>query len=304
MRKSVLFFLLVLLYCNPSFAQPDFVPGATTVRLSAKTLDLSSDFPYDNPFVLLVYDIPPKTEKAILYFVEGFNIPAHMDSLNTFNRFGDAFYMIIEFSKLFRDEHGHPVRGKYLSPNTAYTFKIVFLDSNNSTISSIQRSNYTRTKLGDYIKPDFGFGYSPHINGTFGFTDAHIYLAAINNDADLGKLKGIGKQILLRTSFYFGISPLTIYYVTKQPINKLTGAGNFVYGVGVRSPFYGWCGENRVSRTILQPMRIVVGEMVFSQNKPDPLVTQSRVKQTFYLGISWDFIIKSLVDPVTKLYLP
>lgn len=127
---------------------------------------------------------------------------------------------------------------KSLIYNTTYVLRIVFFrtiktkdgskDSTQQYVTAIQRSNHVRTKFADYMKADFGFARVPHINGTIGFTSVHVHFAPINYDADLGKISSFTKEMPLRLSAFFGISPLTIYSDTKIPITKLSAAGNFI----------------------------------------------------------------------------
>jgi hypothetical protein len=297
----------LLLYCifhcgaSTVIAQgPDFLPGQRTITLSAKTLQQSEDLPFDNPFSILVNDLEdqPDVVKAKLSFGEGPEENDLTDLSQVFNKYGKAIRIVFPAETFFGE------KGKFLKPNTTYTYKIVLYDNDDNEKLTILRSSYTRTKFGDYVKLDFGFGYAPNIEGVFGFSTAHIYFVPINNDADLGKLKGF-RKFWQRSSFYFGLSPLTIYTDTKQPVNNLSGAGNFVYGYGLRSPFYGWKrnGGSR-ARTFLQPMRLVIGSMVFKQTSENPLITTQQVKQSFYVGISYDLNIAGLFTPIAKFYTP
>jgi hypothetical protein len=302
MKKHATVLIVVLCLIHQGFSQPpDYVSGATNVTFSCKTLALSSDLPFDNPFVLIVNDVPTKSMTAKLFFTEGANLNS-AKFIKDYNRFGDSFYMIFDFSEFYESN----VKGKFLSPGKTYSFRLIFCDSTGREMkgSQIDRSTMTRTKLSDYVKLDFGFAYSPHIVGVFGFTSAHFYLTAINQDADLGKIKGFKRQVALRTSFFIGISPFTIYSDTKQPIDKPSGAGNFIYGIGFRSPLYGYSYGNWVARTFFQPMRVVAGNMVFMQKDANPLITQNHIKQSFYIGISFDINIATLLTPISKLYIP
>lgn len=299
--KKLLFYLLLLCAGPKVLSQgPDFLAGQRTVTLSAKTLQQSEDLPFDNPFSILVNDLEEYTDvvKAKLSFGEG---PEENDlqAFNQiFNKYGKAIRIVFPAETFFGR------KGKFLLPNTVYTYKIDFYDKNDVLKLTILRSSYTRTKFADYVKLDFGFGYAPNIEGVFGFTTAHIYLVPINNDADLGKVSGF-RKFWQRSSFYFGFSPLTIYTDTKQPVNKLSGTGNFIYGYGLRSPFYGWKrSEGSRARTFLQPMRLVVGSMVFKQASENPLIITEQIKQSLYIGISYDLNIASLFSPIAKLYTP
>jgi len=304
MKKHAAFLLFILSLSHQRFTQAqDYVPGATNVTFSWKTYALSSDLPFDNPFVLIVKDAPAKSMKARLFFTEGSNLDSQKYFKDYYRSRDSSYHMVIfGFDECFSPK----MKGKFLSPNKTYSFRLIFYDSEGIEIpgSQTDRSTITRIKLSDYIKLDFGFAYSPHICALFGFTSAHIYFTAINQDADLGKIRDFRRQVALRTSFFFGISPLTIYSDTKQPIDKFTSAGNFIYGIGFRSPLYGYSSGSWVARSFLQPMRLVAGNMVFRQNDANPLVVQNHIKQSFFMGISFDINIGSLFNVISKLYTP
>jgi hypothetical protein len=320
----------------------DFVPGASTVKLDASTLDMG-DLPFDNPGVIQIINIPKikdlvadptgKTDIAInqaqVMIVEGNSIThdgANSDSAKIYNsgasvsrpvfwkRFGDAFYIVIVYDQVWnKEKRCFYKKNQFFKPNTTYVLRIVFYKTIKSKdgksdsakyITAIERSNHIRTKFGDYLKADFGFAHVPNINGTIGFTSVHVHFAPVNYDADLGKIASFSKELPMRLSAFFGISPLTIYSDTKVPITKLSAAGNFIYGIGLRSPFYGWYGEHRIPRTILQPMRLDFGNMVFTQSNASPLITTPVYLQSWYIGMSYDFTLLGLFGPISKLVSP
>jgi hypothetical protein len=173
---------------------------------------------------------------------------------------------------------------------------------------TIEKSVTAYSKFSDYAKVDFGPGYSAIVKGVFAATGLHLSLAPVNREADLGYLatqgtRGLIKQFPLRASFYMGLSPLMVSSKTESAVKNLTGTGNVVYGFGWRSPFYGYRDASR-ARAFLQPMRLVAGWIVFNQNNANPLVPGTRVKQTFYAGITYDVNLNALFGPIGKIFKP
>lgn len=283
----------------------EVMPGVTMVELDCATNTLSRAIPYDAPFGLILKNPPKDVTTATFYFGKAdaqSKLPAQ--PVMTYNKSGEAFYLAFPKSREFFGKDG-----RYLEPNTVYYLKIDFgmedpLTKKPVLVSSLPRSVFTRTRMGDYFKADFGFGYAPNTQAVTGNTSVHLYLKPINRDADLGKLNGFGKHVLLRSSFFFGLSPLTIASSTEMPIVKLTPVGNFIYGFGWRSPFYGYGGGGGKARTFLQPMRLTFGEVVFKQNNANPLVESVSVKQAFYIGLTYDLSLAGLFGHISKLTEP
>ena len=326
---TLIFFALSL---GNSYAQPnatDFASGATNVNLDASTLAMS-DFPFDNPAIITINNLPKLKDKngkdvvikyARMMVVEGLSLSFDRNNAKSdsaiivsnpdgtkpvrWARQGDAFYMIVLYNQVYNNKiETFYKKSQYFKSNTTYVIRVSFYDENDVFVTGILRSNYTRTKIGDYLKTDFGFARVPNINGTVGFTSVHFHFAAINYDADLGKIKSFTKEVPMRLSVFFGISPLTIYSDTKVPVTKLSAAGNFIYGIGIRSPFYGWYGEHRIPRMLLQPMRLNIGNMVFTQANASPLISTPVYVQAWYIGLSYDFTLLGLFGPISKLVSP
>ncbi|GHN00437.1 hypothetical protein WSM22_19260 [Cytophagales bacterium WSM2-2] len=307
--KSTVYLLLFVAGLFPvttlSAQGPDAPPGAAVVVYSWKDNALKSDLPFDKPIYLSIVTegMAPKPAKVDVSFCKGLDA-SKLVRIKTYNVYRDGnFYVILDNYTLDVAFDG---KKRFLEPANNYTYQFIFYDTNNNEIPNTRVSNgtTTKTKFGNYIKPDFGFAYSPAIKATIGFTSAHLYLTAINDDSDLGEINSFKRNILLRTSFFFGISPLTINSDTKQPITKLGSAGNFVYGIGIRAPFYGYALKSRTARALLQPMRLTFGEIVFKQTDANSLIVHDNLKQTFYVGLSFDFNIGALFAPIAKLYTP
>lgn len=317
------------------FGQSDasqHVPGATTVKFDVTTLDMP-DFPFDNPCVVQIINVSKLKDRkgtvvggsvayATLMIAEGTHLNLADSScisemvtvirkakkLQEWAVFqGDMIYSIIDYSEVLKKDRksGFYESTQFFKPNRTYVMRVVFFDKQGKYLTHLSRSNHIRTKFGDYMKSDFGFGYVNMFNpGVIGFASAHVHLYPINYDADLGKIKSLYKQASMRLSGFFGISPLTIYSNTQQPIVPLTKTGNFVYGLGIRSPLYGYYGQHRVLRAILQPMRLTIGNVVFTQNNASPLISTPEYKQALYFGISYDLTLSTLFSPITKLTTP
>lgn len=285
---------------------PDAPPGATAVVYNWQENSLINSFPFDKPIYLIIQTgdkFPPEAVRVRVSFGKGLS-GADLKLLGEFREFRNGnFYIPLDVTKVFTDDAG---KQRFLEPARNYTYEFVFLKENGDVISSagVKNGASTKTKFGHYLKPDFGFGYAPHVNAMIGFTSAHLYLTAVNDDTDLADIASLKRNILLRTGFFFGLSPVTIHSDTRQPISKLGGAGNFIYGVSIRSPFYGYALKSSTARTLLQPMRLHLGQVVFKQANENSLIAAEQTKQAFYIGLSYDLNIGGLFGEISNLYAP
>jgi hypothetical protein len=185
---------------------------------------------------------------------------------------------------------------------------VTALDANEREIPdcTFQYGFVTSSKFGDHVKTDFGIGYAPVPKALFGFTTVNLYLTPINDETDLQLITNVRRNVFLRTSFFFGIAPLTLSSDTKQPIKNRYSLGNFMFGVAIRSPFYGCYTpfNNKVGQKLLQPMRLKFGYLLFKQANANPLIVKDEDKKAFFLGLSYDFNIAALLGPVAKIIQP
>lgn len=193
----------------------------------------------------------------------------------------------------------------FLLPDRTYTLKITALDKDGRAIPeySFTYGIVTSSKFGDHAKLDFGVGYAPKPQASFGATTVNLYLTPINEETDLRDISDWKRNLLLRVGFYAGIAPILFSSDTEQPLKNRFAVGNFVYGIGIRSPFYGWHNvfKNRVGQKLLQPMRLKAGWFLFKQSDANPLITAERSKRAPYVGISYDINIASLLGPIGKI---
>lgn len=198
----------------------------------------------------------------------------------------------------------------YLKPNRDYCL-LVRRSMDENTPDPFQQtvSVHTASKFSDYVKLDFGVGVAPQpgVNVLFGSIAVHGYAIPINNNTDLAEGFGLGKQLLLRTSLFVGIAPITFSSGTKQEIKPLTGVGNLVVGVGFRGPGY-WPGKNKAAdrrvrgKFILQAMRLNAGWLIYSQSAANPVDPGKRTKYTPYVSLTYDLSLTSLLGPIAKLF--
>lgn len=198
-----------------------------------------------------------------------------------------------------------PILIDRFKPNRDYIIEVSEYDNKSRKIKGYRIYFRTETGLSDHIKLDFGIGHAFKPVATIGVVTAHFYLVAINNDTDLIDDRiSIGRHILLRSSVFGGISPLTFNSDTRQELKKLTGIGNVVYGIGIRSPFYGpWLDTGNFGRIAFQPMRLNLGVLRFSQEDANPLIATNRSKSALYASITYDFNLATLFGPIFKAFL-
>jgi hypothetical protein len=196
----------------------------------------------------------------------------------------------------------------FLLPDRTYTIKVISEDANGKVIEqySFEYGFISSSKLGDHTKLDIGVGYSPQIKGWFGMTSVNFYLAPFNDETDLQKIERFDRNILLRTGFFIGLSPLLFSSETEQPIKNKFGLGNFVYGIVIRSPFYGAYTpiNNKVGQKVLQPMHLKLGWLLYKQADANLLIVQDRSKRSFFIGLTYDANILPLLGVIGKILQP
>lgn len=198
----------------------------------------------------------------------------------------------------------------FLLPNYEYTFRVTVTNTGDTLVQkySFDWAFYPKTKIGDYTKLDFGIAYAPRIKAAIGVTNVHFYFTPTNDETDLAQIKNVTRNIFLRASLFLGISPVTFSSDTKQPIKNDLGVGNICFGIGIRAPFY-WSflqsnrkdRNNKVGHELLQPMRLIFGELLFKQADPHLLIAKDKRKFAPFVGISYDLNIASILGPIGKL---
>ncbi|MEO5685380.1 MAG: hypothetical protein ABIQ88_22220 [Chitinophagaceae bacterium] len=200
------------------------------------------------------------------------------------------------------------VEKDFLLPDRVYTLNVTCRRADGSLIInySFHWGLLARSKIGDHVKLDFGIAYAPTPKALIGYTSVNIYFTAINDETNLKEIKNISRNIFLRTSVFIGLSPVTFSSDTKQDLKNKYSTGNIVFGVAVRSPFYGCYtkGIGRVGQKLLQPMRLSFGEMLYAQVNANPLITKNANKGAFFVGLSYDLNIASLLGPIAKIIAP
>ena len=203
----------------------------------------------------------------------------------------------------------YPGGGDFLLPDREYTLKVTATVRGDTGANnfSFTYGFITSSKFGDHVKLDFGLGYAPLPKAWFGFTTVNLYLTPINDETDLMLIKSFRRNVFLRTSFFFGVSPFNFNSDTKQPIKNKYGVGNFVYGVAIRSPLYGSHTPfftSKVGQKLLQPMRLKFGYFLFKQANANALINADLNKRAVFYGVSYDLNISTLLGPVAKFISP
>ncbi len=172
----------------------------------------------------------------------------------------------------------------------------------------------TQSQFSDYVKLDFGAGYSFLPKALFGTLAAHLYVVPVNDNIDLAEHFNFGRQFLMRTSLFAGIAPVMFSSDTKQDIKPATGVGNVVFGVGFRAPFYypnkkrsffdfnnGLVLAKDSRLNFMQSIRLNVGWILFKQADSSPLIVRDHPKIAPYISLTYDASLTALVAPIALL---
>ncbi|MEQ9438095.1 MAG: hypothetical protein RIG62_03575, partial [Cyclobacteriaceae bacterium] len=140
-----------------------------------------------------------------------------------------------------------------------------------------------------------------------GLITLHYYPRPVNFNTNLGQKFGDNnflRHLAMRTSVFLGVAPTVIAADVEQEIKPVTGIGNVVYGLGLRSPFY-WPGKldsGKFGRVFLQPMRLNAGFFHFAQENANPLISSKENKSSFFLSLTFDLSITEILGPLGKLF--
>lgn len=299
MRGFIITTLLILTIPCVSPAQgPDTPPGATGINFNYDKYEFKGDFPFDRPFYIRI-DKPPKGADSVAFFLSS-------------TRNHAATFSFISGSKLFHDSFFLPFNAplfgnRLLLPDHDYTARLVFYDASGQMLPGIEPIEFgftTATKFANYTAADFGFSYVSDLKAAVGFATVHVYLTALNPETDLMEIRGFSRNFFLRTSFFAGAATLPLNPGADANVKELLGIGNFVYGIGFRSPFYGpwlpWL-RNKAGRIFLQPMRLNAGEILYQQLDENNILNR---EHSFYVGVSYDLNISKLFGSISKLTSP
>lgn len=179
-----------------------------------------------------------------------------------------------------------------------------------------QVSFRTASTFGDYIKLDFGIGFSPPIGAIIGTASVHIYAKPTTDFVNLGERFSLKQHLLMRTSLFIGIAPLMLTSTTKQPITPFTAVGNPIFGIGFRAPtFYPKkVYRNKADETkralsksgvyrkdFNQALRINLGFIIFKQDNASPLIDAPKTLIEPYFSLTYDTSLKGLLAPIALL---
>lgn len=296
--KIVLLLLFGTVALAANAQSPDSPPGATELVFNFDKYELKGDFPFDKSFYLRIEKAPLGADSVAFFLSTSRNRAASFRFISGSRLFHDSFFLAFN-AGLFGN--------RLLLPDHDYTARLVFFDAAGHELSGedpVEFGFTTATRFANYTAADFGFGYVPDLKAISGFTTVHVYFTALNNDTDLMEIKGFSRNFFLRTSLFAGVSTIPINAGADSGVKKLLGIGNFVYGIGFRSPLYGpwlpWL-RNKAGRIFLQPMRITAGEMLYQQPDENDILIR---KNSFYIGLSYDLNISKLFGSLSKLTLP
>ncbi|HEY4147271.1 MAG TPA: hypothetical protein VGM41_00010 [Chitinophagaceae bacterium] len=292
---------VLLFICLRNSGQPVAPALATpvTVDLVKQTL---TDIPFDKPFYFLGDATNAVGVQTIIFEIKrgrgskGVYIPIGTSTV----RGSQQFICLFLHGTLGID---------FLLPDHEYTIRITSQNAAGANLPdySFEYGLLITSKFGDHTKLDFGIGWAPSPNALFGYTSVNIYFTPINDETNLKEIQSLSRNLFLRTSLFMGISPILFSSDTKQPIKNKYGAGNFVFGIGIRSPFYGrytpWF-RGKVGQKLLQPMRISIGEFLYKQANANSVINADVNKHSPFVAITYDWNIATLLGPVGKIFSP
>ncbi|WP_375437296.1 hypothetical protein [uncultured Hymenobacter sp.] len=307
-------FILILLFLRTACCQSIPPPVvARPVEVDLSNLEVKNKLPFDAPFVVITTPTDKLDELKISNIQEGAGSSVGSNLM--------VPGMTIKWSRKTSEPlngkydteraslYYTTINGEYARPNRLYIITIEGY-KDGKLVRSFELEAYTETTLEDNVKLDFGVGYAPKPRAIFGLSSVHLHATAINEDTDLVVDKlSVVRQFLVRTSFFIGLSPITFSERTEQPIKERYALGNFVYGVGFRSPFYGkWMKWSRVAkknpdfgRMFLQPMRLNIGVLNFSQANQNPAITKDVNKRAMFVSLTYDLHIAAILGPIGKI---
>lgn len=154
-----------------------------------------------------------------------------------------------------------------------------------------------RSSWRQHFDTDLGVMGTPTAGYLGVVTGVHFHLAPVRKDVDLfdptvPPMQRLGR----RFSVYAGISPVEIWHAADQPIQK-TRLGIPVVGLGFRGPLY-WQESGGTWGQVGPLMRLNTGVMFFDQDAANPLVTEPRAKRDFFVSLTADLEISSVLGPL------
>ncbi|MBH8557747.1 hypothetical protein [Hymenobacter negativus] len=284
---------------------------AKQVEIDLINESIKGKIPFDAPFEFI--GTPPKTVDVLkirkvqldsstgtVLAVEEATWARQYDKSNGGAEGEDAKAEKFRLFLLFKQGQGYP------TPNHRYLFYIdgyACTWQGQSKVASYSLVGTTESGLSDHIKLDFGLGYAFKPRAVVGLTTVHFYFSPINEDTDLNdEHLSFSRHFLLRTSLFAGLSPVVFSEHTEQEIKRKFALGSFVYGVGLRSPFYSpWFRTGRFGRVFFQPMRVNVGVLNFKQANQNVSIAGDVNKRALFMSITYDFNIASILGPLGKL---
>jgi hypothetical protein len=304
--KNSLFWLLFLALIIRFDVQAQQAGPLSPALATAVSVDLEKhtigDIPFDKPFYF-VGEIKEKSNIHSITFeiAKGRSSKAEFKTIEKVNPGSNNQFIVLFLPGILEKD--------FLLPDREYTLRIISMNENEQELKeySFTYGFLTSSKFGDHTKLDFGVGYAPIPKAFFGYTSVNIYLTPINDETNLQRITSFKRNVFLRMSFFMGISIINFSSDTKQPIKNKYGAGNFVFGIGIRSPFYGCYTKffhNKVGQKLLQPMRLTVGKFLFKQANANPLIPDDVNKNAVYIGLTYDINIASILGPIGKIIAP
>lgn len=134
-------------------------------------------------------------------------------------------------------------------------------------------------------------------------SDIHYYLVPINKNEDLADPNlSSSEQLLRRISLMGGLSVARLS--SKADVSNVFGIGTPALGFGFRGPLY-WphfqIGGERL-RGFFQPMRLTGGFVWVKQKDANPLVTDMHTKRDWFIGLTADVDLKSVLGPFSGFF--
>lgn len=157
------------------------------------------------------------------------------------------------------------------------------------------------SRFQDHFRPDFGLMRSTRAEYVGVTSNVHFYLAPINPNEDLADLgSDVWGNFTKRMSIFAGLALQELS--SEADVDALfEDVGSPVVGVGMRGFMY-WPNMPARWRPLLQPLRLNTGIVWFHQEDPNPLVDDKIRKRDWFVSVTADIDLKSILGPFDALF--
>jgi hypothetical protein len=135
-----------------------------------------------------------------------------------------------------------------------------------------------------YVSADAGYTSVPDLSAVVPYLGVNIYLRPVNKDAPLSR----HGDLFHRFAITIGTT-LSSLADTRKTRSDLFGSNNILLGGGLR---------------LTESIRLGAGAVFFNGKDPSPLVNTYKVRSSYYLSLSFDWNVVSLLKKAGNTLLP